>query len=319
MVKDNHPLQRAFSTLTQGLLDEIIKSIHIDPQFKPILPMVRSDWVYFSLRYGAIEISDKLPTSIKKWKTEFFFVDASPFGVPTHFENLLNRDHDSNLELTIDDQSTIDSLVANYVKWSDPNDSILELVGLEGVLYIVGRPLAPALRGYPTCFSSEGVLDSESSIDFHVQPDSGDPVVISSSPSNKRKKKDDRSKGKLLIFSLSKPAGKIRTSSKRKRDLSSSEGVIVSEVEHVDPQVVSMNKTMNPKDLVLPKRLRSTRHTKPTSLLDANKVAEDPSLNNPTIAKPPPLPNTDPSLLHDCPIKNDPDLVTAVRLYQILR
>ncbi|CAH1413555.1 unnamed protein product [Lactuca virosa] len=89
--------------------------------------MARGDWVSFSFLSKSIEICDGLPTSIKKCKIKFFFVDAFAFGLPMQFESRLNRDHDSNPELTIDEQSTVDPLVANYVKWYDPNDSTLEL------------------------------------------------------------------------------------------------------------------------------------------------------------------------------------------------
>ncbi|CAI9269753.1 unnamed protein product [Lactuca saligna] len=89
--------------------------------------MESGDWISFPLPSGVIEIHDGLPTSIKKWKTEFFFVDASSFKVAMHFESLINRDHGPNPELTVDDQYTIDRLVANYIKWYDPDDSILQL------------------------------------------------------------------------------------------------------------------------------------------------------------------------------------------------
>lgn len=47
-----------------------------------------------------------------------------------HFESLLNRDHEPNPILTVYGQSNINWLVANYLKWFDPDDSILKLVGL---------------------------------------------------------------------------------------------------------------------------------------------------------------------------------------------
>ncbi|CAH1440489.1 unnamed protein product [Lactuca virosa] len=204
MVEDNHPVDTDFSTLTQGLSDEIIKSFHSDRQFKPILPsmdqpvnispegyvgvytvffssglrlpsfeflnsilgfvfilfhqfyvtMTSGDWVSFSLRSGAIKICDGLPTSIKKWNTEFFFVDASAFGVVMQFESLLNRDHEPNPELTVDNQYTVDRLVANSIKWSDHDDSILEIVGqsntlLERLLRKCNTHIPRLLRGLP--------------------------------------------------------------------------------------------------------------------------------------------------------------------------
>lgn len=38
MAKENYHVHTTFSTLTKGLLDEIIKSFHISSQFKPFLP-----------------------------------------------------------------------------------------------------------------------------------------------------------------------------------------------------------------------------------------------------------------------------------------
>lgn len=51
----------------------------------------------------------------------------SAFAVPMQFEGLLGHEHDSTPKLPSDDHSLIDHLVANYVKWSDPDDSTIEL------------------------------------------------------------------------------------------------------------------------------------------------------------------------------------------------
>ncbi|CAH1452073.1 unnamed protein product [Lactuca virosa] len=125
-----------------------------------------------------------------------------------------------------DNQSIVDQLVANYVKWYDPDDSILEHVGLEGVPNVVDKPPDLALRGqsntllelllsksntpYPkvvdgpttrseTPVEGEAVLEFESSIDSHAQPKSGVPAVISSSPSDKRKKRTIVLKGSFFV------------------------------------------------------------------------------------------------------------------------
>lgn len=58
-------------------------------------------------------------------------MDASSFKVSMQFNNLLNRDHNPNPKLNVDELSTIDRLVSSYVKWSDLEESILELVGLK--------------------------------------------------------------------------------------------------------------------------------------------------------------------------------------------
>lgn len=116
--------------------------------------MESGDWISFPLPSGVIEIHDGLSTSIKKWKTEFFFVDASSFKVAMHFESLINRDHGPNPELTVDDQYTIDRLVANYIKWYDPDDSILQLAIksntlLERLLRKHNTHIRRLLRGLP--------------------------------------------------------------------------------------------------------------------------------------------------------------------------
>ncbi|CAH1447275.1 unnamed protein product [Lactuca virosa] len=207
MAKDNHPVHTAFSILTQGLLDEIIKSVYVDPQFKPILPS----------KDHPINVS---PEGYVGVYTMFFRsgLRLPAFEFLNSILGLLNHDHDPNPELNVDELSTVDRLVSSYVKWYDPNNSILELARLEGVLYVVDKPPAPTLRAQsstllerllqnhntpsskvakrPTMRSRtpdkcEAVLESKSSIDSLTQPEPGDLVVISSSPPNKRKKKDD--------------------------------------------------------------------------------------------------------------------------------
>ncbi|CAH1412147.1 unnamed protein product [Lactuca virosa] len=195
--------------------------------------MARGDWVSISLHSNGINICYGLPTSIKKWKTEFFFVEASFFSVTMQFGSLLNRLHDPNPELTIDEQLTVDRLVANYVKWSDPDDSLLKLANLEGNPYMIDRPSTPALRGQnnsllervhrnrnaPNPKVAEGTttisvtpvegemgLDSKSSIDSRMQPESDDPTMISSSPPiNKRKETINRRVSLLFSLRLSQP------------------------------------------------------------------------------------------------------------------
>lgn len=57
------------------------------------------DWISFSFRKDRINICDTLSTSIKKWKKEYFFVDAIAFAGPIKFANLADREFDPTLEL----------------------------------------------------------------------------------------------------------------------------------------------------------------------------------------------------------------------------
>ncbi|CAH1447276.1 unnamed protein product [Lactuca virosa] len=68
----------------------------------------------------------------------------------------------------------------------------------------------------------------------------------------------------------------------------------------------------NRKDLVSPKRLCFACHAKPANLSDLNKVVEEPSSNNPSISILQLPLDIDPSILHDYPVQNDPDLVTTI-------
>lgn len=63
--------------------------------------MVTKDWVFFSLCRGGIDICYGLPTSIKKLKEEFFFIDASAIATRIQFSNMAKRDSDLTPELTI--------------------------------------------------------------------------------------------------------------------------------------------------------------------------------------------------------------------------
>ncbi|CAH1439408.1 unnamed protein product [Lactuca virosa] len=135
--------------------------------------------VSFSIRHISIEIYDGLPFSIMKWKPEFFFMDASVFGLPVQLEDPPAREHDSAPELTHQERSTVDRLVVNFIKWSDLDDSNLELTGLGDAAYVNDRLPAPcsmakqkteSLHGKPPTKPPKGsskrkrgatVLDSE--------------------------------------------------------------------------------------------------------------------------------------------------------------
>ncbi|CAI9291615.1 unnamed protein product [Lactuca saligna] len=78
-----------------------------------------------------IDIYDGLSKSIKKCKYEFFLVDASAFPSPMKLGNLDDQESDSDPELSLIEKTVVDRLSVNYMKWSDPDEGVLEMVGLE--------------------------------------------------------------------------------------------------------------------------------------------------------------------------------------------
>ncbi|KAL4567567.1 hypothetical protein LXL04_023155 [Taraxacum kok-saghyz] len=88
------------------------------------------DWDSFTRRQGIDDICDGIPSSIKKWKPEFIFVDAKEFSPNMVFGDHKNRAVDHPPELTPDQQVLIDQMVANPVKWSDPDELMLRMDGL---------------------------------------------------------------------------------------------------------------------------------------------------------------------------------------------
>ncbi|CAH1422144.1 unnamed protein product [Lactuca virosa] len=55
------------------------------------ITMSNGDWVSFSLCHGLVELCDGLPSSIKYWKEEFFFVHASAFSGPMVYDATADR------------------------------------------------------------------------------------------------------------------------------------------------------------------------------------------------------------------------------------
>ncbi|KAL4589793.1 hypothetical protein LXL04_002703 [Taraxacum kok-saghyz] len=88
------------------------------------------DWVSFTRRQGIDDICDGIPSSIKKWKPEFIFVDAKEFSPDMEFGNHKNRAVDHPPELTTAQHVLVDQMVANPVKWSDPDELMLGMAGL---------------------------------------------------------------------------------------------------------------------------------------------------------------------------------------------
>ncbi|CAH1451940.1 unnamed protein product [Lactuca virosa] len=97
--------------------------------------MSNGDWVCFSLRHGLLKICDGLPTSIKYWNEEFFFVHASNFVVRIFYGATADRVADPSPDLSLEEQSIAGRLSENFVKWVDPKDIMLESTA----------PMAPSL------------------------------------------------------------------------------------------------------------------------------------------------------------------------------
>ncbi|KAL4568738.1 hypothetical protein LXL04_024353 [Taraxacum kok-saghyz] len=88
------------------------------------------DWVSFTRRQGIDDICDGIPSSIKKWKPEFIFVDAKELKPDIDFGDHKNRAVDHPPELTAAQHVLVDQMVANPVKWSDPDELMLRMAGL---------------------------------------------------------------------------------------------------------------------------------------------------------------------------------------------
>ncbi|KAL4581969.1 hypothetical protein LXL04_006503 [Taraxacum kok-saghyz] len=99
--------------------------------FRPFYVTLNAgDWISFTRRQGVDDICDGIPSSIKRWKPEFIFVDAGEFSPSMVFGDHKNRVVDHPPDLTAAQQALIDQMVANPVKWSDPDELMLGMAGL---------------------------------------------------------------------------------------------------------------------------------------------------------------------------------------------
>ncbi|CAI9263231.1 unnamed protein product [Lactuca saligna] len=89
--------------------------------------MSNGDLVSFSLCHGLVELCDGLPTFVKGWKEEFFFVYTSSFP------GLMRE--------------SIGLLAQNYVKWADPEEVTLGIVGVSPVWNGLGKKLVETMAG----------------------------------------------------------------------------------------------------------------------------------------------------------------------------
>ncbi|CAH1415949.1 unnamed protein product [Lactuca virosa] len=175
--------------------------------------MVSNDWISFSFRHGLINIYDGLASYIKKWKQEFFFVDASAFGGPMCFGDIADRDCNHDPKLTPEEHFVVDRLTVNFMKWVDPGEEMLEIALLSSAWGKSEKRDGPILQGKDSTLlnrlhrrrltgiskSSDGPatrslgssrgdthLEVESSIDSHPFIDFGHSPLLNSLKSGKK-------------------------------------------------------------------------------------------------------------------------------------
>ncbi|CAH1426471.1 unnamed protein product [Lactuca virosa] len=162
------------SRISQKTLVDIMEKYHIDPEFHTCIPepgnaiidapegfvgyieysfvvpsitffrhfyvpMSNGDWVSSSLRHGLVEICDDLPTSIKYWKDEFFFVSSTTFSGPMTFNITVGGVAEPSLDLTPEEQSTANLLSENYVKCTDADKATMGMAGMSSYWYKLRR------------------------------------------------------------------------------------------------------------------------------------------------------------------------------------
>ncbi|KAL4554520.1 hypothetical protein LXL04_039351 [Taraxacum kok-saghyz] len=181
------------------------------------------DWVSFTRRQGIDDICDGIPSSIKKWKPEFIFVDAKQFSPGMAFADHKNRAVDHPPELTSAQQCLIDQMVAHPVKWSDPDELMLGMAGLSTYwtglgkqpIFMVGGKVVTLLdrlqrrkftgptevrEGPITDFLGPSVLDTaleeESSMDSASQTEGAGECTSDATRGGRRVSKSDRASGR---------------------------------------------------------------------------------------------------------------------------
>ncbi|KAL4584901.1 hypothetical protein LXL04_009511 [Taraxacum kok-saghyz] len=181
------------------------------------------DWVSFTRRQGIDDICDGIPSSIKKWKPEFIFVDAKQFSPDMVFGDHKNRAVDHPPKLTSAQQCLIDQMVAHPVKWSDPDELMLGMAGLSTYwtslgkqpIFMVGGKVVTLLdrlqrrkftgttevrEGPITDFLGPSVLDTaleeESSMDSASQTEGAGECTSDATRGGRRVSKSDRALGR---------------------------------------------------------------------------------------------------------------------------
>ncbi|KAL4564951.1 hypothetical protein LXL04_029029 [Taraxacum kok-saghyz] len=165
------------------------------------------DWVSFTRRQGIDDICDGIPSSIKKWKPEFIFVDAKEFSPDMEFGDHKNRVVDHPPELTTAQHLLVDQMVANPVKWSDPDELMLGMAGLSTFWTKLGKQprrkftgTTEVLEGPISDFLGPSVLDTaleeESSMDSANQAEGDRECTSDVGKGSRRVLKSDRVAGR---------------------------------------------------------------------------------------------------------------------------
>ena len=92
--------------------------------------MSSGDWVSFSLRHGLGDIIDDLPSSVKRWKPEFFFVTAAAFDKDMQFGDTQSRESDPPPKLTDFEKKLVKKMPRHPVKWAEPDEVLLGMADL---------------------------------------------------------------------------------------------------------------------------------------------------------------------------------------------
>lgn len=94
-----------------------------------------------------MEICDDLHTSIKYSKEEFFYVVASAFACPMVFGVTADRAADPSPDLSHEEQSIVNHLSENFVKWTNPEEVMLGMVGISSYWNKLGKKPVESLVG----------------------------------------------------------------------------------------------------------------------------------------------------------------------------
>ena len=84
----------------------------------------------FSKRPHAVELCLGLPSSIKNWKSEFFFIKSSAYPGTMQMGVIAARSSDRLGKLSVEGQGVVDRIAANALWWTDPDEVTLGLAGL---------------------------------------------------------------------------------------------------------------------------------------------------------------------------------------------
>lgn len=141
-------------------------------------------------------VLDGLITSIKRRKEEFFFVHASTFAVLMTYGVWADIVADAAPELSDDKRVIVDRIFVNYVKCSDPNETMLWIASLSSHwnklrkrhLHTIDRKTVERLHKKRLASSSQVVEDastpnspiqSKSSMDSSFNASGNDSIFVS--------------------------------------------------------------------------------------------------------------------------------------------